>query len=118
MTTTNGRPPPEESFSAEQARYLDVQKSAEFQDLRRRYRSWVIPVTVASLVWYFLYVLLAAYASGFMATKVVGNINIGLILGLLQFVSTFGVTAAYVRYADRTLDPVSDRLRAEFEAGK
>ncbi len=118
MTTTNGRGQADEHFSVEAARYLKVQESAEFQELRHRYRSWVIPVTVASLVWYFLYVGLAAYAHGFMATKVLGNINIGLILGLLQFVSTFGITAAYVRYADRTLDPVSDRLRAEFEAGR
>ena len=41
------------------------------------------------LAWYLLYVLLADYAHDFMSTKVVGNINIGLILGLLQFVSTF-----------------------------
>ncbi len=118
MTTTNGRGEADEHFSAEQARYLRVQESAEFQELRRRYRSWVIPVTVASLVWYFLYVLLAAYAQGFMSTQVAGNINVGLVAGLLQFVSTFGVTALYIRYAGRTLDPISEKLRTEFEAGR
>ena len=44
------------------------------------------------LAWYLLYVLLANYAPSFMAIKVVGNINVGLVFGLLQFVSTFVIT--------------------------
>ncbi len=107
-----GVPPP----TASEARYIAVQKSPEFQDLRRRYRRWVIPVTVVSLGWYFLYVALAAYATDFMGNKLFGNINVGLVMGLLQFVSTFGVTSAYVRYADRVLDPRSARIREEMEA--
>jgi len=102
------------SYTAEELRYLDVQSTPEFQELRRRYRSWVLPVTAAALAWYFLYVGLAAYAPGFMGRKVFGNINIGLLLGLGQFASTFGVTALYIRYANRVLDPVSDKIRAEF----
>ena len=99
-----------------EARYIAVQKSPEFQDLRRRYRRWVLPVTTVSLLWYFLYVALAAYATDFMGTKLVGNINVGLVMGLLQFVTTFAVTSAYVRYADRVLDPRSARIREEMEA--
>lgn len=113
MSATNdqGVPPP----TPAEARYIAVQKSPEFQDLRTRYRRWVIPVTVLSLLWYFLYVALAAYASDFMGTKLFGNINIGLVMGLLQFVTTFAVTSAYVRYADRVLDPRSARIREEME---
>ena len=40
-----------------------------------------------------------------MATKVAGNITIGLILGLLQFVSTFAITMIYARWADREFRP-------------
>ncbi|HET6562154.1 MAG TPA: DUF485 domain-containing protein [Marmoricola sp.] len=108
----HGVPPP----TPTEARYLAVQRSPEFQDLRSRYRRWVIPVAVVSIGWYFLYVFLAAYAVDFMGTKVFGNINIGLILGLAQFVTTFGVTGAYVRYADRELDPRSAKIRDEMEA--
>lgn len=113
MTSTHDHavPPP----TASEARYIAVQKSPEFQDLRRRYRRWVLPVTAISLLWYFLYVALAAYATDFMATKILGNINVGLVMGLLQFVTTFGVTSAYVRYADRVLDPRSKRIREEME---
>ena len=97
--------------------YLAMQESAEFQDLRKRYRGWVIPVTIGALVWYFAYVALAAYAPGFMGQKLLGNINVGLVLGLLQFVSTFAVTAAYIRHADKVLDPASSRLLDHFEGG-
>jgi uncharacterized membrane protein (DUF485 family) len=97
--------------------YLAVQQSGEFQDLRRRYRGFVLPVTGGALAWYFLYVLLAAYAPAFMGRPVIGNINIGLILGLLQFVTTFAITAVYIRYAERVLDPASSRIREHMEQG-
>ena len=100
-----------------EAQYLAVQQSPEFQELRRRYRGWVLPVAAASLIWYFVYVILAAYATGFMSQKVIGNINVGLIMGLLQFVTTFGVTALYIRYADKVLDPASSRIIEEMETG-
>ena len=58
---------------------------------------------------------LAAYAADFMGTKLFGNINVGLVLGFLQFVTTFAVTWAYVRYAARALDPRSERIREEME---
>lgn len=106
------------AYTAQESTYLAVQETAEFQELRRRYRGWVLPVAAAALAWYFLYVLLAAYATDFMATKVVGNINVALIMGLLQFVTTFGVTALYIKYANRVLDPVSGKIRDEFEAGR
>ena len=44
------------------------------------------------------------------------NINVGLVMGLLQFVTTFSVTYAYIRYAARVLDPRSARIREEMEA--
>jgi uncharacterized membrane protein (DUF485 family) len=103
--------------SPRESRFVAVQQSEEFQDLRRRYRGWVFPVAAVSLLWYFVYVILAAYAKDFMGMKVLGNINVGLIMGLLQFVTTFGVTAAYIRWADRVLDPASARIRDEIEGG-
>ena len=104
-----------ETYTPVEESYVAMQESPDFQDLRKRYRGWVLPVAAASLVWYFAYVLLTTYAPGFMSTQVVGNINVGLIAGLLQFVTTFLVTALYIRHADKVLDPVSARLREQFE---
>jgi uncharacterized membrane protein (DUF485 family) len=93
--------------------YVRVQNSADFVGLRRALRRFVFPTTIAFLVWYGLYVVLSAYARGFMSTKVVGNINVALVFGLLQFVSTFLIAWLYVWYADDKLDPISDKLRDE-----
>lgn len=98
--------------------YEEVQASSEFAELRSRFRKFVFPVSALFLTWYFLYVLLAAYAPDFMSTKVVGNINIGLIFGLGQFVSTFAITMIYARWADRQFDPTADRLREHIESGE
>ena len=50
-------------------------------------------------------------------TKVLGNITIGLILGLLQFASTFAITMIYARWADRELDPAAAKLAEHMEGG-
>ncbi|MGI8716588.1 MAG: DUF485 domain-containing protein [Lapillicoccus sp.] len=100
------------------ARYLEVQQSEEFGNLRRRFRRFVFPMTALFLAWYFLYVLCAAFLPDFMATKVWGNINIGLIFGLLQFVSTFAITVAYVRWADRNFDTAAAQLCDRMEGGQ
>ncbi|MFC3453238.1 DUF485 domain-containing protein [Amycolatopsis speibonae] len=92
-----------------------VQASPEFTELRRRLRVFVFPVSALFLLWYLLYVLLADYATAFMGTKLFGNITVGLVFGLLQFVSTFVITGLYVRYANRKLDPLADKIRHEVE---
>ncbi|MBO4205115.1 DUF485 domain-containing protein [Micromonospora echinofusca] len=95
-------------------RYVAVQESAEFAGLRRTLRGFVFPMTVAFFLWYALYVILSAYARDFMGTRLFGsNINIALVFGLLQFVSTFLIAWLYARYANRRIDPVADRIRAE-----
>ncbi len=96
-------------------RYVAVQRSEEFGELRRRLRRFVFPTTVAFILWYALYVLLSAYARDFMGIKLVGNINVALVLGLLQFVSTFLIAWYYARYAADRLDPIADKIQSELE---
>lgn len=72
-------------------------------------------MTIAFFTWYLLYVVLSGFARDFMAIKVLGNINVALVLGLLQFVSTFGIAWAYSRFAEKKLDPLADEIRHEVE---
>ena len=92
-----------------------MQASPEFAELRSRLRRFVFPMSAAFMLWYLAYVLLASYAPGFMAIPVLGNINVGIVVGLLQFVTTFAVTGLYVRYAERHLDPVAESIRTRME---
>ena len=102
-----GEPAPEQ--------YVEVQQSEDFSLLRRSFRGFAIPMTIAFLVWYFAYVLLSTYAEGLMATPLLGNLNLGIVLGLSQFVMTFLITWLYIRHANKSLDPISARLRDQLE---
>ena len=96
--------------------YRQAQNSPEFAELRKRFRRFVVPTAVAFLVWYFLYVLLSTYAPSFMETRVFGNVNLGVLLGLGQFVTTFLITQLYVRHASRKTDPIADDMRERLES--
>ncbi|KPH15969.1 DUF485 domain-containing protein [Rhodococcus qingshengii] len=106
---------PQERRTPDAQAFIDMQSSPEFQELRTRLRKFVFPITAFFLLWYAVYVVLATYAHDFMATKVLGNINLGIILGLGQFVTTFAITAWYVKFAGRELDPRSAAIREELE---
>nr|WP_255622285.1 DUF485 domain-containing protein [Tessaracoccus sp. OS52] len=89
----------------------------QYQSLRGTFRRFAFPMTMASLVSYFTYVLLSIYAEGFMAQPLLGALNVGMALGLTQFAITWIWTAIYVRYAQRRLDPAASDLKAQLEGG-
>ncbi|WP_200329646.1 DUF485 domain-containing protein [Leucobacter sp. L43] len=95
--------------------YVAFQARPDFRELKHRFRSFVFPLAVAFMLWFLLYVVLAAFAHDFMAAPLLG-MNVGLWFGLAQFVTTFAITMAYVRFANRRLDPRTTALRSELEA--
>jgi len=96
--------------------YVELQGSPEFGELRRRFRSFVVPATAAFMTWYLLYVVMSCWATDFMSTKVVGNINVALVFGLLQFVSTFLIAWLYGRYMNDKVDPIARELKERYDA--
>ena len=105
-----------EKVSAEaHAAYQRIHATDEFAELKRAYLGFVVPLTIAFMVWYLSYVLLSNYAHDFMAHVLFGNINVALVFGLLQFVTTFGISIWYARFAARRMDPIADKLRDEYE---
>ncbi|MGE2716947.1 DUF485 domain-containing protein [Mycolicibacterium litorale] len=107
--------PPREAAMPSGEQYLAMQASPEFQELRKRLRGFVFPMSAAFLIWYATYVLLGAFAHDFMGIRVWGNINVGLLIGIGQFVTTFLITAVYVRFANKVVDPRAAEIRAELE---
>lgn len=98
---------------AHAAVYLAVQRSEAFQQVRRRYRRFVTPVSVAFLVWYLAYLVTATAAPELMARPVAGVFNVAMAAGLAQFASTFLLTWAYVRHARLRRDELALELRWE-----
>ncbi|MGI5166900.1 DUF485 domain-containing protein [Spirillospora sp. CA-253888] len=94
-------------------RYAAMAHDERFLLLRSRFRRLASAIVASFLGWYLLYVLLSAFARGLMAQPLIGNINVALVLGVLQFVSTFALAWCYAFYARKTLDPLSAELRAE-----
>ncbi|MFF0202020.1 DUF485 domain-containing protein [Streptomyces sp. NPDC005017] len=91
--------------------YLEVQRSAAFQEVRSRYRRFVVPAVVAFLAWYLGYVVAATTAPGLMARPVAGAVNVAMLAGLGQFLTTFALTWAYARHARLCRDRAALELR-------
>nr|WP_314224542.1 DUF485 domain-containing protein [Streptomyces sp. DSM 40713] len=91
--------------------YLEVQHSAAFQEVRSRYRRFVVPAAAGFFVWYVAYVVTATTAPGLMARPVAGAVNVALLAGLGQFLSTFLLTWAYARHARLRRDRAALELR-------
>ncbi|GHH55168.1 DUF485 domain-containing protein [Streptomyces candidus] len=120
---TTEAPPPQGGSDTSPAgptteKFVEVQESAEFGELRRAHRSFAFPLTLAFIAWYLLYVLMSNYAGGFMGTKVFGNINVALVFGLGQFLTTFLIAWFYSRHAATKLDPKSAAIKSRLEAGE
>jgi uncharacterized membrane protein (DUF485 family) len=108
----SGAPP---SAEREREIYNQFATRSDFLELRRRYRAFAFPATIAFMVWYVTYVICNNWARGFMDTRVVGNINVAVVFGLLQFVSTFAIAFFYARHATRALDPLAGELHDDFD---
>ncbi|MEU7696807.1 DUF485 domain-containing protein [Streptomyces sp. NPDC039028] len=91
--------------------YLEVQRSPAFQEVRSRYRRFVFPAALAFLLWYLAYVVAATAAPGLMARPVAGAVNVAMVAGLGQFLTTFLLTWAYARHARLRRDRAALDLR-------
>lgn len=106
--------PPHDVAARHDPVYDQLHDSPEFIELRRRYRAFVFPATIGFLSWYLLYVVLSNWGGDFMGNKVIGNINVALVFGLLQFLTTFGLAWVYSRYSTAKLDPLARQLDERF----
>ena len=95
--------------------YNGIAQESDFVELRRRYLSFAFPATIAFMAWYILYIVCNNWARDFMNIEVLPNINVALVWGLLQFVSTFAIAYFYARHASKSLDPLASKLRDEFD---
>lgn len=95
--------------------YLEVQRSAAFQEVRSRYRRFVVPAVAVFLSWYVTYVVAATTAPGLMARPVAGAVNVAMLAGLGQFLTTFLLTWGYARHARLRRDRAALELRWDIQ---
>lgn len=95
--------------------FVAAKNSSDYRELRTKFTSFAFPMVAVFVGLYFVFVLAAVYAPHFMGKRLIGFINVGIVFGLLNFLTTYLVTALYVRHANNNLDPRSVALRDRLE---
>ena len=85
-----------------------ISASKEFQDLMATKKMFIVPAFIFFVVYYFALPVLVGYAPNFMATKVLGPVNIAYLFALSQFFVAWIIAGLYVKAANDF-----DRLSAD-----
>lgn len=96
---------PQSSQRDDETREADIE-----QMMQRRGRVGLV-LTVVMLVVYFTFIVLWAVAKGFLGELITDGLSVGIVLGLIVILVTWGVTFVYVRWANRSYEPEVRRLR-------
>ena len=88
--------------------WTGIERSAEFRELVKKRRSFVVPATIFFLAYYMAFIIVAGYAPDFMGESVYEGLTVGYCYALTQFVMVFVLGIWYLRKADREFDPLAD----------
>jgi uncharacterized membrane protein (DUF485 family) len=94
-----------------------IAESPEFKDLMSTKKMFIIPAFVFFVVYYFALPVLVGYAPNFMATKVIGNINLAYLFALSQFFMAWIIAWLYVKAAGG-FDKLAQDIIAKVEKAK
>ena len=87
-------------FEAAQSTWDAVAESTQFKDLMATKKVFIIPAFAFFLIYYFALPILVGYAPQFMATKVIGVVNLAYLFALSQFFMAWAIAWLYVKAAD------------------
>ena len=110
-------PDPTTNNDGSQSVWDQVAASREFQDLMATKKIFIVPAFIFFVLYYFLLPVLVGYAPHFMATKVVGAVNLAYLFALSQFFVAWIIAALYVRAAD-DFDRLSQDILEKAEKDK
>lgn len=91
-----------------------IRNHPRYKDLVSRQRTFVASLTAATLVPYFTFILVAAFAPKLLATKLSATsiISIGWPLGAVFIVGAWLFTGLYIHRANGEFDDLSAEIRA------
>ena len=91
-----------------------IQSSPKFKQLVEARGRMATTLSIAMLVIYFGFILLVAYAPGFLGTPIgSGVMTIGIPVGLIVIVSAFVLTGIYVNKANGEFDRLTAEIMKE-----
>jgi uncharacterized membrane protein (DUF485 family) len=107
------------SYRATNTEWDKIAATQQFKDLMATKKIFIVPAFVFFVVYYFALPVLVGYAPNFMATKVIGNVNIAYLFALSQFAVAWIIAGLYVKAAndfDRLSKDIIDK--ADVQGGK
>jgi uncharacterized membrane protein (DUF485 family) len=91
-----------------------IQRNPKYQQLVAQRSSLGLTLSIAMIVIYFGFILLVAFAPGFLGASLTGGVTtVGIVVGLLVIVSAFLLTAFYVSRANGTYDALTQDITRE-----
>lgn len=107
------------SYSTGSTQWDKIATSQQFKDLMATKKIFIVPAFVFFVVYYFALPVLVGYAPNFMATKVIGNVNIAYLFALSQFAVAWIIAGLYVKAAN-DFDRLSKDIieKADGQGGK
>ncbi len=103
-----------DEVSRQRIDWEEIERTPEFQELVRRRRSFVVPATIFFLAWYMGFILLTAYAEGFMSERVYQGLTVGYTLALTQFLMVLVLGIVYLRRSEKVYDPLAEKAIAKY----
>jgi len=94
-----------------------IANSQAFQDLMATKKIFIVPAFIFFVVYYFALPVLVGYAPQFMATKVIGQVNLAYLFALSQFFVAWIIAGLYVRAAN-DFDRLAKDILEKAENGK
>jgi uncharacterized membrane protein (DUF485 family) len=107
------------SYSTSNTQWDRIAASQQFKDLMATKKIFIVPAFVFFVAYYFALPVLVGYAPHFMATKVIGNVNIAYLFALSQFAVAWIIAGLYVKAAN-DFDRLSEDIieKADGQGGK
>jgi uncharacterized membrane protein (DUF485 family) len=73
---------------------------------------FLVPMTIIFMVGYIGLTVIAGFAKGLMAIKVVGSFNLGFALIAFNYILSWALALVYERIANNIFDPLASRAAA------
>jgi uncharacterized membrane protein (DUF485 family) len=106
----------DEPGTTETIDFRRIEASAEFRELVSRRKRFLTIASTVVFGEFGLYLLLAAYAPGFMGTQIVDGLPVAWLAAMAQIFLTWGLTWAYLRASEGEFEPLEERARRQAEA--
>jgi uncharacterized membrane protein (DUF485 family) len=103
--------------SLQRPEWNSIAESKAFRDLMATKKAFIVPAFAFFVIYYFALPVLVGWAPGFMATKVIGQVNLAYLFALSQFFMAWIIAALYVRAANN-FDRLSKDILENAESPK